>query len=259
MREPHYRSWEPLLPPTALATGSLLVVAPHPDDEVIGAAGLIMGHVDAGRPVTLVVLSDGSQGVPGSPSGPDYARLRQDECRAAARELGVSDLRFLDLPDGGLRELAGGQDSEAVRRLRAILKEVEPDRVALPSPFELHPDHKAACLIGELALVGLESAPALIAYEVGSLMPINLLLDLSGHEERKLRALACYASQIEHHDIPGKVEARDRARTANVPMAEISHCEGYLVVAPGRFPEYRRTADELCRLIDSMTPRPPHV
>ncbi len=259
MSAAHYRSWEPLLPPSALATGPLVVVAPHPDDEVIGAAGLIMGHVEAGQPVTVVVMTDGAEGIPGTASGPDYARLRQEECRAAAAVLGVVDLRFLDFADGGLRGLAERPGSEPVRRLHAILAEIRPARVALPSPFELHPDHKATCLIAEQALLGLEAAPELIAFEVGSLMPINLLLDLSAHEERKLRALACYASQIEHHDIPGKVAALDRARTANVPMKEISHCEGYLVVAPGRFPEYRAAADDLCRLIDSMMPRPPYA
>ena len=101
----------------------LLVVAPHPDDDVIGAAGLIRRVVKAGGAVRVVFATSGD----GFPEGVEtaegisplvahltprdyetYGRLREQEARAALGSLGVkpSALTFLGFPDEGLCELA---------------------------------------------------------------------------------------------------------------------------------------------------------
>ena len=55
----HYRSWQPLLAPDHLVRGKALVLAPHPDDEVIGCGGAILAHNDAGAEVVVALITDG--------------------------------------------------------------------------------------------------------------------------------------------------------------------------------------------------------
>ena len=96
----------------------LLVVAPHPDDEVLAAGGLIARVAAAGGRVRIVYLTDGEgypAGVeaeervrrPSSTNYLEYGRMRQEEARAALSTLGVDaqNLTFLGFPNGGLHRL----------------------------------------------------------------------------------------------------------------------------------------------------------
>ncbi|EZP54972.1 MULTISPECIES: PIG-L deacetylase family protein [Sphingomonas] len=118
-----------------------LIVAPHPDDEIIGAAGLIRRLKTIGAAVSVVIVSDGGASHPGSRRWP-RARLvaeRRRESRRALLMLGVSarDLRCLALPDGDLpRHVA-----EAVRHLRRL--SARADLIVGPAADDAHPDHRA--------------------------------------------------------------------------------------------------------------------
>src|SRR5215471_5295900 len=108
----------PLTTLTIQPDARLLVVAPHPDDETIGAGGLIQSVHEAGGAVRVVYLTNGEaypEGVraalPRSKPGPliyrDYGKRRQGEARDALRVLGVdaSALTFLGFPNNGLNRL----------------------------------------------------------------------------------------------------------------------------------------------------------
>jgi LmbE family N-acetylglucosaminyl deacetylase len=96
---------------------ALLVLAPHPDDETLGFAGLIDAYRRAGKPVSVVVVTDGDAYCEacrfwksGTVAGPmctaeelsSFAEVRRSESAAAMRILGVSPPRFLGYPDAGL-------------------------------------------------------------------------------------------------------------------------------------------------------------
>ena len=92
----------------ALPSGlrDVLVVAPHPDDEAIGAFGLMSALRRRGARLWVLVVSDGGASHPGSTAWPP-ARLvpeRRRETRRAMATLGIppSRVRFLGLPDGAL-------------------------------------------------------------------------------------------------------------------------------------------------------------
>lgn len=117
-----------------------LVVAPHPDDEAIGAWGVIRRLRQRGVLVRVVVASDGAASHPGSLRWP-RARLvaeRRRETRAVMRRLGVAAgaVRFLALPDGGLP----GIDCRSVTRAVAA---AGADLILLPCADDAHPDHRA--------------------------------------------------------------------------------------------------------------------
>ena len=124
----------------------ILVIAAHPDDIDFSAAGTIAGWTDSGIEVTYCVVTDGDAGgfdqdFPRDEMGP----LRRSEQLAAAKCVGVTDVRFLGYPDGQV------EATLALRRdLARVIRQVRPDRVMCPSPDRnyarmapSHPDHRA--------------------------------------------------------------------------------------------------------------------
>src|SRR5690349_12478109 len=86
--------------PLNLRGERLLVLAPHPDDEVIGCGGLVALHLREGRAVRVVVATDGGQA--GEPAE------RQRESRAALASLGGgAEIEFLNFPDRALAASSG--------------------------------------------------------------------------------------------------------------------------------------------------------
>ena len=250
-----YRRWEPLFPPATFARGPLLVLAPHPDDEVIGCGGLILAHRDADQPVVVAVLTDGRLGDVGGRHGEGYVELRREECRRAALALGGAETLFLDLPDGGLPQAL--DDGRLLQCLRGLLSLRSFATVAFPSPYELHPDHRALGIAALLLAAETTGPTRFLAYEIGTFMPANVLLDVSALAARKDRALGCYESQMHLHDLTAKVRGVDVARTANVDDRNIQRAEAYLLVEAARAPELLRKADDICRITDDMMPPVP--
>ena len=198
--------------------GRILIITAHPDDVDFGAAGTVASWTDAGINVRYAVVTDGDAG--GSDASiprPEMARLRRAEQTAAAKQVGVHDLRFLGYPDGRVEATIGLR-----RDLARVIREVRPDRVVCQSPERnyarpgaSHPDHRA---VGSAALdavypdarnpfafPGLLSEDGLEAWTVrevwfsGSPTP-NHYVDITDTFGRKLAALRAHVSQIRDPD-----------------------------------------------------------
>src|SRR6185503_18816699 len=92
--------YPPFLPPESLPK-RVMVVAPHPDDEMFGCGGMLAWHGRLGATVRILVLSDGAAGDP-EKRDLSIVATRQRESLLAGGVLGFSDYRFLDLRDGAL-------------------------------------------------------------------------------------------------------------------------------------------------------------
>jgi len=191
----------------------VLCIAPHPDDEVIACGGVLAMHAARGDAVCVLVLS--------ADTDPVQALVREGECRRGLAELGVSEVRFLGAPDGGL-----AQASELEGDLRRAIESFAPRLIYAPSPFEQHPDHRVAFDL--LARIGrdLGDTRALL-YGVNTPAPPDLLVDTTSQMEAKTRALAAHASQSGNGALGGKALARDLAATINVEAPEVRAVEGF--------------------------------
>jgi len=129
------------------AVERVLVVVAHPDDSEFWVGGAIAQWTDAGIEVTYCVLSDGEAGG-FDPTIPrvQIPQIRRAEQIEAAALLGVRDVRFFGLDEGGFR-----QDSRELRLdLVRVIRQVRPQRVVTWSPEwnwqrfrSCHPDHLA--------------------------------------------------------------------------------------------------------------------
>ena len=217
-----------------------LAVSAHPDDIDFGAAGTIARWVGEGWDVRYVVVTSGQKGGWESAMDADaYGAMREDEQRAAAAEVGVTDVSFLRW-----------MDSEVVDSLdlrRAISREFRrhrPQRLItmLPDPlptdfFVNHPDHRVvgqatldvtmtggttASIFPELLDEGFEPWRGLEqAWLMGpAVKPVAV--DVTATLDRKIAALRCHASQTGDRDIDGFIRARlrDAGRSFGLPYVE---------------------------------------
>jgi LmbE family N-acetylglucosaminyl deacetylase len=120
---------------------SLIVIAPHPDDETIGAYGLMLRSRRRGIAVRVVVVTDGAASHPGSVAWPRrrLVRERQRETRRAIRRIGgcAGHVTFLGLPDGALQVAAARRGITAT-----IYRAAKPALIVGPAASDDHPDHR---------------------------------------------------------------------------------------------------------------------
>lgn len=207
----------------ALGTGPVLVLAPHPDDEIFGCAGAIMRHLAAGDPITVIVLTDGGGTWADGPERDAYVALRREESRTAANILGYGEPVFWEYRDRALR-----CEEPLIQRLLAATTGFR--WLYAPSPHEIHPDHRALGL-ATLEVIRRSNATVSAAfYEIGAPLPPNRLLDISDLLDRKRRAIACFAGQLVAQAYDRHVEALNRYRTYTLPR-EVEAAEAYWVVS----------------------------
>lgn len=159
----------------------LLVLAPHPDDEILGCTGLMLRTAQSGGAVRVVVITDGQLAA-------DPA-VRECETQASLSHLGLPVAEFWGYPDGALPM---GADIQA--QYRQLVLDFRPSHIALPSPTEAHHDHR--CLTrGVLSTLVGQWAGVLMFYETTTPLaqcnhfePIAL--------RTKLDAMAIHASQL---------------------------------------------------------------
>ena len=128
----------------------ILVVAPHPDDEVLGCGGAIARHVANGDEVHVVVVG---RGIPEQFSDESVARSRSELARAH-EVLGVTGCRFLDFPVPRLDVVPAHELADA---LGSLLQELAPHTVYLPHHGDIHSDHRQvhhATLVAARPLAG---------------------------------------------------------------------------------------------------------
>lgn len=251
MTPAHYRPWEPLLPASWAVKGTALVVAPHPDDEILGCGGVVVAHREQGVDVHVAVMTDGGLGNPGGEGGPEYVALRKQETLRALDLLGGAQHHFLDYADGALRD-----NWEPVEDLVGLMDRVRPKTLLVPSPYEVHPDHRATSLIAFRAVRAAAEPTEILCYEVGAMMPANLLLDITPHMLKKEEAIQAFPSQLLHQDLIAKVRALNHARTVNVDDAAIRYAEAYLRVFPEQADGFLDAVDQVLRITDGMGPTP---
>jgi len=127
--------------------GSMVVLAPHPDDESLGCGGTIIRLRQLGLPVHVIFVSDGTMSHPNSPTYP-AERLRdrrEAEAREALNRLGVESTActFMRLPDTAVPTPDMPGFADAVATLTDLLAQIEPETVLVPWERDPHRDHRA--------------------------------------------------------------------------------------------------------------------
>jgi LmbE family N-acetylglucosaminyl deacetylase len=183
-------------------------VGPHPDDIEIGAGATAAKLAAMGKEVCFLVCLDGRFGENNAPEGIRGERLvekRRQEAIASAAMLGVADVRFLDLCDGGFYD-----QRELLRKIAQVAGEFQPDVILAPDPSvtsECHVDHlnvgaaarQVACFApygGIMEGYGAKTAPVQALAYYMTAKP-NRFVKTSGYLSLQLKAVfGCHLSQF---------------------------------------------------------------
>lgn len=206
----------------------ILAVGAHPDDIELACGGAVATMVKAGRRVALLDLTQGELGTRGT------REIRAKEAEAAAKFLGISERRTLDIPDGNIEV-----NQENLRKVIEVIRDLRPSMLIIPHSEERHPDHVRAHRLCKEAwfYAGLKNIPT--TYGGRSQLPHrpdvyfefmqwyefspSFIIDVSEAWETKMTAIRAFASQF--HD-PNSKE----------PATKLSH-PGFLdlIEARGRY------------------------
>lgn len=184
---------------------TVLVIAPHPDDEILGCGGTIAKRAAAGDEVWVCIVTEGAPPV----YEPDFAKMEAKEMRAAHRKIGVAHAVSLKYPataiDTASQRLLNDSLSELVDRL-------QPDEVFIPHIGDIHRDHQ---IVAEAAMVACRPnkkhrIKRVLSYEVLSETDWNIpnasnafiptvYEDISNYIVTKCEAMREYQSQIQDY------------------------------------------------------------
>lgn len=187
----------------------VLIIAPHPDDEVLGCGGVIKKHSNNGDEVCLCIATQAYT--------PDWTQEfidnRKKEIISAGEVLGIKETISLDLPTVKL-------DTIPQKRINDLIAEtidkIKPEIIYLPFDGDINKDHK---IIFNASMLALRSrfgslVKKILCYEVLSetewgdvpFVP-NLYVDITDVLEDKLKAMTCYKSEVKDYPHPRSLES----------------------------------------------------
>ncbi len=219
----------------------ILAIFAHPDDAEFGAAGSIAAWTAEGKTVVYVVCTGGGKGTSDRNISPaDLERIRQQEQRAAATVLGVSEVVFLGMEDQGLEETQ--EFRETVVRL---IRRYRPEKVISSDPYRRYLWHRDHRIVGQVVMdalfpyardhlaypglleEGLEPHKVKEALFFGT-DEVNHWIDISDTFEIKLEALICHATQVRELKVDNleswlRARCRRLAEGSDFTLAEAFH------------------------------------
>lgn len=210
---------------------NILVIAPHPDDEVIGVGGTIAKNVAAGNDVFVCIITKGCEPL-FSKESVDQVRK---ECLEADQFLGVKETFFLDFPAAMMEDVPRYKLNDSISQ---VIQQVQPDEVYLPHRGDMQLDHK---LTTDAAMVGLRPkykhiVSRIYAYETLSetgwdipnttneFIP-TVYQNISNYLDKKIQAMGYFESQLSDFPNARSIEAIEalakyRGASVNFKAAE---------------------------------------
>jgi LmbE family N-acetylglucosaminyl deacetylase len=190
-----------------------IVIAPHPDDEVLGAGGTLLRRAAEGGAVAWLIVTGISE-VSGWPR--EKVEKRAAEIEKVAKMFGFSEVFVLGYPTTQLDQVPTGQ---LISSISAVFKRFAPEEVLLAHRGDVHSDHRitfdavSACV----KWFRYPSVKRVMAYETASETEFNLsqetrfspnvFVDIGTHLDAKLEILKVYESELGDHPFPRSVKA----------------------------------------------------
>lgn len=186
----------------------VLVLAAHPDDEILGCGGVVCLHADRGDRVESVVVCEGQ-----SLRYQDRVVPMEEHTRKAAAVLGVQQVHLLRFPDQRLDTLTL---TEIITPLEKIVRALRPDTIYCQFGGDVNRDHQ---LLFEATMVATRPTEPFVervlAFDTASstewAYPRSFVpdtwVDIGGVLERKLEAMACYESELRDYPHPRSLQA----------------------------------------------------
>ncbi len=213
-----------------------LIVAPHPDDEVLGCGGTMKKLSSKNIEVWVLVMTRGKEG---KYSEEGINRVRK-EALTAHKILGVAETRFLDFPAPELDLISISELSSAIFE---VIHESKIDTIYLPHGGDIHHDHKAVFNAGLVAARPVNDTPVRSVYSYETLSetewaaPFNSEVfipdcfeDISDEFVDKLDAMRCFHSQIREFPNPRSLKTIEALANFRGSTVGFTHAEAFKTI-----------------------------
>jgi LmbE family N-acetylglucosaminyl deacetylase len=214
-----------------MASKRILVIAAHPDDELLGCGGTVALHAAQGDEVTSVIVCEGES----LRYGEDGVG-QSDHILAAAKALGVQDVRTLRFADQRLDTMTL---TDIIGALETVVREVQPQIIYTQYGGDVNRDHH---LLFEAMLVATrpteEFIEAVYAFDTASstewayprTFTPDLWVDISATLQAKLDAMNCYKSELRDYPHPRSLEALKNRAAAWGNQCCMEYAEVFMTV-----------------------------
>lgn len=209
---------------------NVLIVAAHPDDELLGVGGTVRQLANEGVCARAVILAEGLTSRGDKRGDTDQSELEelQKDARAAAVEVGYKSINFCGFPDNRMDEV---DLLDIVKEVSKFVEKYQPDTVFTHHHGDLNIDHRLTCEAVLTACRPVEKykvqriytfeTPSSTEwnYTYGEPFKPNVYFDISDTLKAKLKGMACYRSESTIYPHPRSSEALEalgRYRGSNV-------------------------------------------
>lgn len=214
----------------------ILVIAPHPDDEILGCGGTMIKNVAEGNEVYVCIVTKGPQ-----PMFPiEVIEKARQEARDCHVSIGVKKTYFLDFPSVFLEECHRYELNDAILK---VVREVMPDEVYIPHYGDMQKDHQIvadACMVAVRPkyepkikkVLGYEtmSETAWNAPNIQNEFIPNIFEDISEYLEDKKKALAFFTTQIAAFPDARSVGAIEALAKYRGALMHLNACEAFMLI-----------------------------
>jgi LmbE family N-acetylglucosaminyl deacetylase len=213
---------------------NILVVAAHPDDEVLGAGGTIAQHVTRDGAVYVAILAEGASVQ--FPDAPEMIAVKQSQALKAAEVLGVKDVFFGNFPD---QQLDTHPFMQITGFIEELVRKIHPNVVYTHHFSELNRDHRVAYEATSVAVrpfscAFLERFLCFMVDTVGhwgqGVAQYNVFSDISATLEAKLQAMQAYETEVRTYPHPRSLEALRHMAYRNGAMVGLPAAEMFQLV-----------------------------
>lgn len=212
---------------------TVVVIAPHPDDETLGCGGTLLKHKASGDQIHWVVVTHMSEK---NGYSRDAVSAREDTIRRVSDCYSFESVHNFEMAPAGLDQVA---ITELVRRISEVFAALGPEIVYIPYRGDIHTDHAitfdaaASCtkwfrypsVRKVLAYETLSETDFAIDPDVGGFRP-NVFVDISAHLDEKIAIANLYASEMAAFPFP-------RSETALRALAQVRGCASGFYAAEG--------------------------
>ena len=199
---------------------SVLVIAPHQDDEAIGCGGAIAAQIGAGKRAVIVMVQDGATGHEDlGMTRIQMSELRNRESTVAASAAGLAAPHVLTHPD------LAAASSAIVAELVALIQQHRADAIFSPFPLDAHPDHRTAAVLLAEALRQIPWPVRVLTYEVWGLCIANVVLPIDHVIDTKRRMLESFVWANQALDYTNSTIGLNMFRARQLPPGVCRYAE----------------------------------
>lgn len=219
------------------SASSILVIAPHPDDETLGCGGTLLKLKAQGVSIHWLIVTtiDGVNGFP-----QERVSVRRAEIELVQKEYGFDSTHCCELPAAELDTIA---KATLVSVISSVVQSVQPDTVYVPYRNDVHSDH-AAVFDAAMSASKTFRAPwvkSIYVYETLSETDFglrsddpgfkpNLFEDISGHLDRKIDIMSLFESEMGAFPFPRSEKCLRALATLRGAQANVNAAEAFMVL-----------------------------